>query len=686
MTDALTERIEPAAIREAGPVYAKVAGTFLKKDAISLNNRFYPAETVERVVRKAQKRLQTEGSIPIHQLVKHGAADTDESLQVVGRLTHVYMDGDYARYEGEIPNTAAGRDVATLVAGGFLNSVSLRAAPESSVVERGEMDGRALDIVRDFDLDGVDYTLYPGIRDDARVESITIFESVDPAAVRARTLDESLPGEAAAVARHWYDTVGEASRAGLLGNVTIARVQRDFLPLYEARFEKPGEYTAKDREKIPDEDFAGPNKTYPIVTQADVDDAARLIGHADDPEAVKRKIIAIAKRKGFDIPDAWKEDGDKAKESKMAASKADVREEDAATQHSHAHTHVGSNDDPWGPGGSYTHEHPHGHDAGAMATHDSAEAHRHAHTAEHARYARTPLVETGPSASPSSGAQAPVAADHGHTPRERATLALTALARALREAGLDAAGLQAAAQAAIALDPDVSALVEGFGGPVGQASGRVPMVEAGRAISQANYDKLAAAHDHIAECLGLECAPGAQSEGDGDGGASESRQIGRLTRLVEGLVQQQRAAGVAAPGAPAPAAPPREGAVTADPSIAQLAAAMAKLAQSQAAINDRVNQLADSVPAVAARVAEQASWRPQRKTQVAENRDAVVPGGGSDQTLRERLKDPRIPIEKRIKDAANALAAHAQDITVLQALGAFDDAETTPAGTAGTAG
>ena len=61
----------------------------------------------------------------------------------------------------------------------------------------------------------------------------------------------------------------------------------------------------KPREEIDAEDFAGPDKSYPIVNQASVDDAASLIGKAADPDAVKAKIIAIAKRKGLTIPDAW---------------------------------------------------------------------------------------------------------------------------------------------------------------------------------------------------------------------------------------------------------------------------------------------------------------------------------------------------------------------------------------------
>lgn len=66
-------------------------------------------------------------------------------------------------------------------------------------------------------------------------------------------------------------------------------------------------FGGKERDVLDDSDFAGPDRTFPIMTADDVRDAARLIGKADDPEAVKRRIIAIAKRKGFAdaIPEAW---------------------------------------------------------------------------------------------------------------------------------------------------------------------------------------------------------------------------------------------------------------------------------------------------------------------------------------------------------------------------------------------
>ena len=66
-----------------------------------------------------------------------------------------------------------------------------------------------------------------------------------------------------------------------------------------------------ERDALDSESFGDPkNRLFPIRNQQDVHDAAHLIGKAKNPEAVKRRIIAIARRKGFSIPDAWKEKGD----------------------------------------------------------------------------------------------------------------------------------------------------------------------------------------------------------------------------------------------------------------------------------------------------------------------------------------------------------------------------------------
>lgn len=73
-----------------------------------------------------------------------------------------------------------------------------------------------------------------------------------------------------------------------------------------------------DRDKIPAEDFAGKNRSFPIVTPGDVSDAASSIGRAGDDNysagTLKANIIAIANRKGpkfvAELPEAWTADDD----------------------------------------------------------------------------------------------------------------------------------------------------------------------------------------------------------------------------------------------------------------------------------------------------------------------------------------------------------------------------------------
>lgn len=74
----------------------------------------------------------------------------------------------------------------------------------------------------------------------------------------------------------------------------------------KTKFKSPGHYTKADRKKIPTSSFAGPHQSFPIVTQQDVYDAARLTGHASNPNAVKSKIKRIAKKKGFKLPKSWR--------------------------------------------------------------------------------------------------------------------------------------------------------------------------------------------------------------------------------------------------------------------------------------------------------------------------------------------------------------------------------------------
>lgn len=70
-----------------------------------------------------------------------------------------------------------------------------------------------------------------------------------------------------------------------------------------------------DRDKIPAEDFAGRDRSFPIVTPGDVSDAASSIGRAGSDnyssDQLKKNIIRIARRKGdafvAALPESWKD-------------------------------------------------------------------------------------------------------------------------------------------------------------------------------------------------------------------------------------------------------------------------------------------------------------------------------------------------------------------------------------------
>ncbi len=58
--------------------------------------------------------------------------------------------------------------------------------------------------------------------------------------------------------------------------------------------------TQDERAALPESDFADPqHRKFPIVDANDVQDAWNLAGHAEHPDAVRRRIIQIAKRKGL---------------------------------------------------------------------------------------------------------------------------------------------------------------------------------------------------------------------------------------------------------------------------------------------------------------------------------------------------------------------------------------------------
>lgn len=115
-----------------------------------------------------------------------------------------------------------------------------------------------------------------------------------------------------------------ADLAKLLNHRAVAEQRVAAGELVEKRAMDPDVGGGVDRDKIPDADFAGKDRSFPIVTPGDVSDAASSIGRAGpdnySSEQLKKNIIRIAKRKGpsfvAELPDSWKEEMGSNKEHK----------------------------------------------------------------------------------------------------------------------------------------------------------------------------------------------------------------------------------------------------------------------------------------------------------------------------------------------------------------------------------
>jgi len=101
--------------------------------------------------------------------------------------------------------------------------------------------------------------------------------------------------------------------------------------LLEKRDVDPNVGGGVDRDKMPDSDFAGPDRSFPIAEPGDVSDAVSSLGRAKTDDAgrarIKARIIEIAHRKGAayvaELPEEWK----KEEKSMNAVAGKDVEAE-----------------------------------------------------------------------------------------------------------------------------------------------------------------------------------------------------------------------------------------------------------------------------------------------------------------------------------------------------------------------
>ena len=150
---------------------AQIKSYFLEDDAISLNGRKYPATSVDRLVQSAQAQLSDPEALPLTCYLSHDHAYTDETRGLVGKIVGVGKEGTKAFALIDIPNTTAGRDVTTLIRGGYIRSQSLRASNAEMYLDKNSpvpMVGGA-----NLRLEGIDFTTSPGLPQVARIADIT---------------------------------------------------------------------------------------------------------------------------------------------------------------------------------------------------------------------------------------------------------------------------------------------------------------------------------------------------------------------------------------------------------------------------------------------------------------------------------------------------------------------------------
>jgi hypothetical protein len=84
-------------------------------------------------------------------------------------------------------------------------------------------------------------------------------------------------------------------------------------------------WTAEKRRNTPKSDFGEPSKNaFPIEDQEDLENAARLLGHAGNPEAVKARLISIARRLDLTLPESWQADAKMSADADEAGAALDT--------------------------------------------------------------------------------------------------------------------------------------------------------------------------------------------------------------------------------------------------------------------------------------------------------------------------------------------------------------------------
>jgi hypothetical protein len=133
------------------------------------------------------------------------------------------------------------------------------------------------------------------------------------------------------------DAGGIRLRPGIASMTKAAQQSRAYWEQVTKKDVDPDVGGGVDRDKIAAEDFAGKDRSFPIVTPADVSDAASSIGRAGEEnysaDQLKANIIEIAQRKGpkfvSELPEKWREELD-AKKGQVQDALAGTKAPEAA--------------------------------------------------------------------------------------------------------------------------------------------------------------------------------------------------------------------------------------------------------------------------------------------------------------------------------------------------------------------
>lgn len=154
------------------PRIARIKSYFLEDSAISLNGRQYPTSSVDKLLQSAQVQLSDPNALPLTCYLSHDHAASDSTLSIAGKITAVGREGNKAYALIDIPDTQPGREAATLVAGGYIRSQSLRASGAQMYVSREhtfpQVGGDSLK------LEGLDFTSIPGLPQVARIADVVL--------------------------------------------------------------------------------------------------------------------------------------------------------------------------------------------------------------------------------------------------------------------------------------------------------------------------------------------------------------------------------------------------------------------------------------------------------------------------------------------------------------------------------